>query len=111
VELSEQQSVFDELGIQVAVITYEPPETNLKFAEKYSVQFPILSDDESRYIKAWGLLNEAYKPGSMAYGVPHPGILLVDRNGMIHLKFAEEGYRNRPILDLVIDAARTMSEQ
>ena len=107
-ELSAHQSEFDQLGVQVAVITYEPPETNVKFATQYNVSYPILSDTDSHYIKAWGLLNEAYEPGSRAYGVPHPGIFLVDKNGMVHQKFAEEGYIDRPILEIVINAAKAM---
>lgn len=107
-ELSEHQAEFDQLGVQVAVITYETPETNQKFSDQYSVKYPILSDTESRHIKAWGLLNEAYKAGSRAYGIPHPGIFLVDRNGIIFNKFAEEGYVNRPVLEIVINAAKKM---
>ena len=110
-ELSEHQSDFDELGVQVAVITYEAPEISLKFAEKYDIQYPVLSDVESRHIKAWGLLNTAYEPESRIYGIPHPGLFLIDRNGMIYRKFSEEGYKNRPVLDLVIDAAREMARQ
>jgi peroxiredoxin len=108
VELSENQSEFDRLGIQVAVVTYESPEISSKFSDQYNVSYPILSDTDSKYIKAWGLLNEAYQPGSRVYGVPHPGIFLIDGNGIIHSKFSEEGYKNRPILKTVIDAAKEM---
>ena len=107
-ELSEHKAEFDKLGIQVIVMTYEPPEKNLKFARQYDIGYTLLSDPESQHIRAFGILNEAYGPDSMAYGVPHPGILLVDSNGHINAKFAEEGYRDRPTLDLVIEAASKM---
>ena len=63
-ELSENQYEFDQLGIQVAVVSYESPEISSKFSDQYDVKYPILSDTQSKYIKAWGLLNEAYEPGS-----------------------------------------------
>jgi peroxiredoxin len=108
VELSEHKAEFDKLGIQVIAMTYEVPEKNLKFTRQYDIGYTLLSDPESQHIRAFGILNEAYGPDSMAHGVPHPGILLVDSNGHINAKFAEEGYRDRPMLDLVIDAASNM---
>jgi peroxiredoxin len=108
VELSEHKAEFDALGIQVVVMTYEAPEKNLKFTSQHDIGYIFLSDPESRHIKAFGILNETYGPDSMAHGIPHPGIFLVDGNGNINAKFAEEGYRDRPILSLVIEAASNM---
>jgi peroxiredoxin len=110
VELSEHKAEFDKLGIQVIAMTYEVPEKNLKFARQYDIGYTLLSDPDSHHIKAFGILNEAYGPDSMAHGVPHPGIILVDGNGNVDSKFAEEGYRDRPILGLVIEAASSMVE-
>ena len=110
-ELSANHSEFKKLGIQVAVITFESPDISAKFSNQYNVKYPILSDPQSKYIKAWGLLNEAYEPGSRVYGIPHPGIFLVDGNGVVHAKFSEEGYKNRPVLEIVIDAAKEMVVQ
>ncbi len=107
-ELSEHKAEFDALGIQVIVMTYEPPEKNLKFTRQHDIGYILLSDPESRHIKAFGILNETYGPDSMAHGIPHPGIFLVDSNGNINAKFAEEGYRDRPILGLVIETASEM---
>lgn len=107
-ELSERQSELTKLGIQVAVITYEPPETHREFSNQYSIGYPLLSDPDTRYVRAFGILNKSYEAGHMAHGVPHPGIFVIDRDGIIRAKFAEEGYRKRPAIDLVIQAARKM---
>jgi len=109
VELSKRQLEFDKLGVRVIVMTYEPPEKNLKFTMQHDIGYILLSDPESRHIKAFGIMNEDYGPDSLAHGVPHPGIFLVDRTGNINAKFAEEGYRNRPVIDLVIEAASVMA--
>jgi peroxiredoxin len=59
-------------------------------------------------VNALGILNEDYEPSSRAYGVPHPGIFLLDPNGVIRAKFAEEGYRARPDFDSVLEAAANL---
>lgn len=109
-ELSERQSEFDELGIRILVMTYEPAEKNLKFTSQYEVGYSILSDPDSLHIKAFGLLDESYGEDSMAHGVPRPGIFLVDNKGIIHAKFAEADYRDRPAIDLIIEAATAMAK-
>jgi len=109
VELSERQTEFADLGIRVVVMTYESPETHLDFTKQYAIGYPILSDPDTRHVIAFGILNESFEPGHRAHGVPHPGIFLVDRDGIINAKFAEEGFRKRPAIDLVIEAARTMA--
>lgn len=91
-------------------MTYESPAKHRKFASQYDIGYILLSDPESRHIKAFGILNESYGPGSLAYGVPHPGIFLVDSNGKVNAKFAEERYRDRPVIGLVIEAASMMVE-
>ncbi len=108
-ELSEHQTEFTDLGIQVAVMTYESPQIHLDFTKQYQIGYPILSDPDIRYVKAFGILNESFEPGHRAHGVPHPGIFLVDRDGTVKAKFAEEGFRKRPAIDLVLEAARGMA--
>ena len=108
-ELSERQTEFTDLGIQIAVMTYEPPETHLDFTKQYAIGYPILSDPDVQHVKAFGILNKSFEPGHRAHGVPHPGIFLVDGDGIIKAKFAEEGFRIRPAIDLVIEAAREMA--
>ncbi len=107
-ELSERQAAFTDLGIQVAVMTYESQEIHLNFTKQHDIGYPILSDLDARHVKAFGILNEAYAPGHRVYGIPHPGIFLVDREGNIKAEFSEQEYRQRPQLDRVIEAARKM---
>jgi peroxiredoxin len=110
VELSETKSKLDALGITVAVITYDSEETNLRFAQKFKSAYPILSDSKSVHVNAFGILNESYAKDHYAYGTPHPGIFVVDRDGVVFGKFAVEDYRERPPMQLVLDSVAEMLE-
>ncbi len=107
-ELSEAQAQFDALGISVAAITHDSVATNKKFSDQYGIRFPLLSDGKAVHTRAFGILNENYSPGDRAYGTPHPGIFLINAEGVIHGKFAEDGYRKRPALGLILEAATEM---
>ena len=53
---------------------------------------------------AFGIRNENYQPGDSGYGVPHPGILFLNSDGIVELKFAAPGFRNRPSFEAVYEA-------
>ncbi|MEM1020956.1 MAG: peroxiredoxin family protein [Sphingomonadales bacterium] len=93
-------------GYSIAVITYDAPEALAKYAAETSAPFKLLSDPESQTIIALGLLNEKYEPGSFAYGIPHPIVIAVNTDGSVAAKFAEEGYKTRP---LAVDVAEALS--
>lgn len=108
-ELSEHQQEFAYLGIRVAAITYESPDMHLKFTKKHDIGYPLLSDLNARYVLAFGILNDSYEPGHRAYGIPHPGIFLLDSTGIVRAKFSEERYQDRPSIDRVLKAAKEMN--
>jgi peroxiredoxin len=99
---------FDEMGFNVATMTYDSLDT-LKNAEiDYETRFPLLRDEDTRHVSALGILNTDYEPGSRAYGIPYPGIFLLNSDGTVLAKFAEEDYRNRPDFGYVLEAARQL---
>jgi peroxiredoxin len=105
VEVSEE---FRELGFGIATLTYDPPDM-LKLAESdFAVNFPLLRDINRKHVEAFGILNKDYSPGDFAYGIPEPGIMLIDPQGTIQVKFAEENFRERPDWADVIEAAGYM---
>lgn len=77
-----------------------------RFADSRGIRYPILSDPKSEIIGAFGLLNETYPPGSFAHGVPYPIIFVLDAEGIVRQRFSEESYRDRPEIDLVLDAIK-----
>ena len=44
---------------------------------------------------ALGILNEKYKPGEPAYGIPHPGVFIVNLDNAIVGKIFIDSYRER----------------
>ena len=110
-QLSKLEAQFAEIGIEVYTMTYDDRADTLKFHQQQKLNFPILRDFDATHVKAFGILNEQYEPGHRAYGIPHAGMFLVDENGIIFDKFAEQGYKNRPPWDKVLERAKEMSER
>lgn len=90
-------------GIQVVGISYDPVDVLGKFSEKRQITFPLLSDPQSKAIAAYGLLNKQAK--GKAEGVPYPGTILIDREGVVRAKLFLDGYRDRHSLDELVKAA------
>lgn len=102
--LVEVQEQFAALGFTVAAMTYDPVATLKQAEEEYGATFPLLSDEGNTHVKAMGILNTQYSPGERAYGIPYPGIFVLDAQGVIRAKLAEEDYKMRPEFSLVLDA-------
>jgi len=55
----------------------------------------MLSDPDSAIIRRFALFNENTSPDSRDYGIPHPGVLLVDAAGIVRERFFNERYYHR----------------
>lgn len=97
-QLVELQSRLPELrkkGMGLAVMTYDSPAILADFSRRRGITFPLLSDQGSSTIKAYGLLNTTVDPTSMNYGIPFPGTFIVNRQGVVTARFFEEAYQER----------------
>lgn len=106
----ELQSRFAELqknGMGLAVITYDAPAVLKAFAEKHQITFPLLSDQGSATIRAFGLLNEEMPAGTPYFGVPYPGTLVCDRTGKVTARYFEEKYQERVTVGMIAAASGT----
>jgi peroxiredoxin len=77
-----------------------------KFADKRKITFPLLSDSGSKTISAYGLLNKDAK--GKAEGIPYPGTILLDQDGVIRAKLFLDGYKDRHSTDDLIKAAQSI---
>ena len=102
------QAQFAALGFNVAAMTYDPVATLMEAQEEYGATFPLLYDEGNTHVKAMGILNTQYSPGERAYGIPYPGIFLLDAQGVIRAKLAEQDYKLRPEFSLVLEAAAAL---
>lgn len=92
-------------------MVYDAPELIAEFEMKYDIVYPVLHDPDSRAIRLLGIFNDSYEPDSKYYGVPHPGIFLIDSDGILRGKFAEEGYRDRPLIADLLKASSALAER
>jgi hypothetical protein len=79
----------------LAAISYDSVATLKFFADRKGIHFPLLSDEGSTIIRAFGILNEQVPANSEFYGIPHPVTYIVDRNGLIQSRSSDEDYRHR----------------
>ena len=119
----ELQDRIDDLraqGLGVAAISYDTEEVLAAFAERRGIEdVPLLSDDDSAVIRAFGIYNHVAEEGigpnaedpdvkadvnqyvsvfganPMIVGTPFPGTFIVDREGRVTSRFFEEFYRER----------------
>ena len=82
-------------GLGLAAISYDSPAILKTFATLRNITFPLLSDPGSNIIRSYGILNTSLKPGSSSYGVPNPGIYVLDPGGKVKAKYFEDDYRER----------------
>ena len=94
-ELQSRYQDITRQGLGLLAVSYDSPETLKKFAASRGITFPLISDPESKIIRAYGILNETEKPGGRAYGIPHPGTFIVDRKGVVVSRFFEDAYQER----------------
>lgn len=82
-------------------ISVDPPETSKDFAAKIAadgkgaVNFSILSDPGHKTIDAYGLRDPAYE-GQKVFGIPHPAVFVIDKEGKVAWSKVEANYRERP---------------
>ena len=94
-DLSHQTEAFRGKGFGVASITYDSREVLRHFSERQSIQFTMLSDPESKAIRAFDIFNQNIEPGNIAYGIPFPGMYIINEKGIVTSKYFEEDYRER----------------
>lgn len=103
-QLTEISDQIEAMGISVVTITYDSVETLKNVQEDQDIQFPLLHDEEVTIVNSFGVRNLDYEPGHRVYGIPYPGIFLIDPDGVIKAKFAEERYQDRPPWEDVLEA-------
>ena len=87
----------------MVTVTYDAPELQQVFIDAASLTIPLLSDIDATTILALGILNEQYGPDDDAYGIPHPGIFVLNPELEIVGKVFVDGYRVR------VDAETTLA--
>jgi hypothetical protein len=95
VELEQNLDRIKKQGLGLAAVSYDSVEVLQNFADRKHITFPLLSDPESKIIRAFGILNETVKPGTPQSGIPYPGTFVVNAKGTVVSKYFEEDFRER----------------
>ena len=86
----------------MAAISYDSVAQLKNFADRKHITYVLLSDPDSKIIRAFGILNETVPANSMAYGIPYPGTYLVDTSGKVVAKFFEDDFKERtPTMEIL----------
>ncbi len=95
IQLQQNKTNFDAAGIGLVAITYDSPELQQPFIDKFAISIPLLSDIDVMTFKTLGIVNDAYQPGDDHYGIPFPGMIIIDNTGIVAGKLFLEGYSTR----------------
>ena len=93
IQLQAARKRFEEQGIKLAGVSYDSVEILKFFSDRRKIEFPLLSDPDSKIIRMYHVLNsEAVGPNA---GMARPGYFFIDPKGNIREKFFEAKYRER----------------
>jgi DsbC/DsbD-like thiol-disulfide interchange protein len=79
----------------LVAVSYDPVAVLADFSERRHITFPLLSDEGSKVIRQYGLLNTSVAQNNATFGIPYPGTFMLDRNGVVTSRFFEAAYQER----------------
>jgi peroxiredoxin len=95
VELQESRETLRKAGLGLAAISYDSVAVLENFSKRKGIEFPLLSDPDSKIIREFGILNESVPKDNPFYGIPHPVTYIVDSKGIVISRKFDEDYRQR----------------
>lgn len=100
VQLQRDLEQFKEYKLQIVGISYDNVDVLKKFTDAKAITFPLLSDEGSKVIRELGL---EYKNG-----LPHPGTIVIDSEGVVRGKIFKKGYVQRHTTPDLLDLMATL---
>lgn len=102
-ELQTRVDALKAQGLGLAFITYDPPAITADFTRRRRITYPILFDNGSRTIRAYGILNTTVPAtDARSYGIPFPGTFLLDPSGRVTARFFEDTHRERNTVSTIL---------
>ena len=100
VQLQRDITKFKDAGVQIVGLSPDAVDKLKQFSKQKSISFPLLSDTDGTAIKALGLENKEARKF-----LPHPGILIIDTEGVVQSKLFKEGFKTRHDSEAILKAA------
>ena len=108
-QMHDYKPFFDAAGIGLLAITYVSPELQAAFTREHDINITMVSDRDTLSFRTLGILHEGYSEGDAEYGIPHPGMIIVDRDGVVAGKlFVESPVLRVDSADALRFARRTL---
>ena len=83
-------------GLALAAVSYDPVAVLADFSKRRGITFTLLSDPGSATIKRYGIFNTTVpETNQQSYGVPFPGTLILNTQGVVTSRFFEQAYQER----------------
>ena len=95
IELNEHAEQFTKLGYGLAAISYDNTDILKTFADQKNISYPLLSDQKVQTMLAYGIVNSEYAVDSDHYGIPYPGVVVIDNKGKVIHRHFFKGYKKR----------------
>lgn len=78
-----------------------------RFAGRSGIGYPLLSDEGSKIVQAFDLLDPGPARSTPWYGIAKPMIVVIDADGAVRQRFSTQSYRDRPEAGAVLQAIRS----
>ncbi len=86
---------LEERGYKLYGVSYDAVESQDRFSKNQMLEYPMLSDESSAAIDAFGLRDPQYTEGK-AVGVPYASVVVIDKDGKITGKSVSGDFKKRP---------------
>ena len=95
-------------GLGLVAVSYDSPATLRAFVDTHNIAFPMLSDQRSKTMTAWGILNR--EATGRSAGIPYPGTYVIDTQGVIVSRNFEQAYQERDSAASILAALQQSSK-
>lgn len=95
IELNDNAKQLTQLGYGLAAISYDSTSILNTFAKEKELTYPLLSDQNAKTMSAYNILRNDYAIDDDNYGIPYPGVVVIDNKGNVIHKHFFEGYKKR----------------
>ena len=107
VELQAALPRFRAAGVRLYAVSYDEPAALAAFARHHGVTYPLLSDQGSAVIDRFGVRNHFVTEEQVPYyGVPFPGVFLVDERGVVTARRFHRNVAHRESAEAILDSAQ-----
>ncbi|PKI16496.1 peroxiredoxin family protein [Colwellia sp. 12G3] len=95
IELNNHAEQFTKLGYGLAAISNDSTDILKTFTEQKNIRYPLLSDQKVQTMLAYDIVNAEYAADNEHYGIPYPGVVVIDNKGNVIHKHFFKGYKKR----------------